>query len=185
MNSSLKSLLEQLDKSYFIPEDVEYGDPDKGSWLGEEDDDCLEEDNTTSNLDGGQGQPNTPYAFGKKVRDPDDDSYSEPVNTTERFFIKIDDIYNRLNEKVQSLNELNYKDYKRDDTRSERQKINANISEINKKLREVEQMINHASKLKVESGSDQTVFWKGTLGNFSKINERLIRLSNKIREMNT
>jgi hypothetical protein len=52
-------------------------------------------------------------------------------------------------------------------------------------LREVEQMINHAGKLKMESGADQTVFWKGTLGNFQKIKERLNRLSNKIVEMNS
>jgi len=156
MNSSLKAIIEQLNER-FSP---------------------IDEDNTTSNLDGGEGQPQTPYAFNKKVVEPEDDgAYTEPINLTDRFFKQIDDIYTRVSE-------INYKDFKRDDSKTERTKINEHIIQINAKLREVEQMINHASRLKVESGADQTVFWKGTLRNFTKINERLLRLSNKIREMN-
>ena len=154
MNNSLKSIITQLSENF----------------IG------LEETNVTSNLDGGEGQPNTPYAFSKKVHIPDEEGYSEPVHPTDRFFKQIDDIYRRVNE-------ANYNDFKKDDTRNERTKINEHIVLINRKLREVEQMINHASRLKLETGSNQTVFWKGTLNNFTKINERLIRLSNKIREM--
>jgi len=154
MNSSLKTIITQLSENF----------------VG------LEEDNVTSNLDGGEGQPNTPYAFTKKVHVPDEESYTDIVHPTDRFFKQIDDIYRRVNE-------ANYNDFKKDDTRNERTKINEHILLINKRLREVEQMINHASRLKLESGANQTVFWKGTLRNFTKINERLIRLSNKIREM--
>lgn len=121
----------------------------------------------------------TPYAFGKKVQAPDDDAFSEDVPETDLFFKKMEESLL----KIQKLTELNYKDYKSDGSRTERQKINSNILEINKKLREVEQMIGHASKLKLETGADQSVFWKGTLGNFLKIKERLNRLSNKIVEM--
>lgn len=121
----------------------------------------------------------TPYAFSKKVQDPDDDAFSEDVPETDLFFKKMEESLL----KIQKLTELNYKDYKSDGSRTERQKINSNILEINKKLREVEQMIGHASKLKLETGADQSVFWKGTLGNFLKIKERLNRLSNKIVEM--
>lgn len=121
----------------------------------------------------------TPYAFSKKIQDPDDDAFSEDVPETDLFFKKMEESLL----KIQKLTELNYKDYKSDGSRTERQKINSNILEINKKLREVEQMIGHASKLKLETGADQSVFWKGTLGNFLKIKERLNRLSNKIVEM--
>lgn len=121
----------------------------------------------------------TPYTFSKKVQDPDDDAFSEDVPETDLFFKKMEESLL----KIQKITELNYKDYKNDDSRTERQKINSNILEINKKLREVEQMIGHASKLKLETGADQSVFWKGTLGNFLKIKERLNRLSNKIVEM--
>lgn len=168
MNSSLQNILDRLGESYNIPEDCEI--------------DNLEEENTTSNLDGGQGQPNTPFAFTKKVQTTTDISYSEPVHPTEKFYKKIDDSYIRLQKRI---DELNYNDYRSDQTKTERQKINSNIIEINKKLREVETMLNHASKLKLETGSDQTVFWKGTLGNFLKIKERLNRLSTKITEMNS
>jgi hypothetical protein len=162
MNSSLISLLENLDTNYQFQ---------------------IEEDNTTSNLDGGQGQPQTPYAFSKEVEEPDDAAYSEPVEETDRFYKKIEDIYYRINAKVGSLNEARYSDYVADDTQTGRQKINNHVLEINKKLREVEQMINHASKFKSESGADQGVFWKKTVASFVKIKERLNRLSSKIVEM--
>lgn len=126
----------------------------------------------------------TPFAFAKKVNDPHDAAYSEPVEETDLYFKKLDEFYQRIHD-VTLLHELSYKDYKGDQNRTERQKINDNIKLINGKLREVEQMINHASKLKAESGANQTVFWKGTLGNFQKIKERLNRLSNKIVEMNS
>lgn len=174
MNTSLQNLLNQLNENFKIPEQ-QYSSQ-------EELDELLDEENTTSNLDGGEGQPNTPYAFRKKVKNPKDLSYTQSVNPTERFYRKWEVVFNDLQN---SLNEVSYKDYKSDSTRNERQKINGHIIEINKKLREVEQMINHASKLKLETGSDQTVFWKGTLGNFLKIKERLNRLSNKITEFNS
>jgi len=162
MNSSLMSILEDLDTNYQFP---------------------IEEENTTSNIDGGQGQPQTPYAFSKKVKTPDDAAYSDPVEETDRFYKKIEDIYYRIDAKVSALNEARYSDYVADDTQTVRQKINNHILDINTKLREVEQMINHASRLKSEIGADQGVFWKKTVGSFVKIKDRLNRLSNKIVEM--
>lgn len=183
MNSTLNSLLKRLDENFrFKQYELDGGDFDEDVIDDEfngEDFDVLEDVNTTSNLDGGQGQPQTPYAFSKKVQNPEDVAYSNDVEHTNRFFKQINDVYKN------AILELNYRDYKRDDTRTEKEKINSNIVEINRKLKEVEQMINHASRLKMESGSDQGIFWKGTLANFTKINERLIRLSSKIREFNT
>lgn len=121
----------------------------------------------------------TPYAFSKKVQDPDDDAFSEDVPETDLFIKKMEETFN----KIHRISEINYKDYKGDNSKTERQKINTNILEINKKLREVEQMIAHANKLKLETGANQEVFWKGTLSSFLKIKERLNRLSNKIVEM--
>lgn len=115
----------------------------------------------------------TPYAFSKKVEEPDDAAYSEPVDSTERFYKKIEE----------RINEIAYSDFKKDSTKNERQKINNHILEINKKLREVEQMITHAHKLKNESGQDSGVFWKRTQGSFIKIKERLNRLTSKIVEI--
>lgn len=125
----------------------------------------VDEDNTT----GSDGFYNTPYAFRKSVKKVHDDSYSEPV----------EEMYER------AITEINYKDFKNDSSTTQRQKINNNILEINKMLKEVERMVTHASKLKLESGADQGIFWKGTLGKFQNIDQRLNRLSNKIREFNT
>lgn len=146
--------------------------------------------NITSDLDGGLGQPKTPKIFRRKPpRDIDlekqednmDDIYVE-VEPTNVYFKK----WERLARKAYNIvSEANYSDFVSDESKNTRQKINSHITEINRKLREVEQMITHANRLKRESGADQTVFWKGTLKNFNKINERLLRLSAKIREMNS
>jgi tetrahydromethanopterin S-methyltransferase subunit G len=115
----------------------------------------------------------------------------EPVVTNpKKPFVKSYDYDNKLDEMMNrligmNLTEAKYSDFKNDQSNPTKVKINKHINEIDKRLREVEQMITHAAKLKLESGADQTVFWKGTLGNFQKIDQRLNRLSNKIREMNT
>lgn len=129
----------------------------------------FEEENTTSNIE----PVNTPYAFGRKVKKTKDPAYSEDVPDTDRFFKQIE----------AKINEISYSDFKSDPSRTNRQKINTHLIEINKKLREVEQMINHAQKLKTEDGQSNNVFWKRTQGSFVKIKERLNRLSNKIVEI--
>lgn len=127
------------------------------------------EDNTTSNVE----PLNTPFAFSDKVIDPKDSAYKKRVATTDRFFKKIE----------AKINEINYSDFKSDDSMTARQKINVNLQEISRKLREVEQMVNHAQRLKIEDGHTNEVFWKRTQGSFVKIKERLNRLSNKIVEI--
>lgn len=169
----MKYLLESIDKRFKIAE--EYDDE-----FEIDDNDALEEENTSDNV----GAFDTPNAFGAKKRKKDS-VYSEYVPETHNFYKKIAEsiIESEVSNK-NLLNELSYPAFKADDTKTERQKINLNIQEINRKLSEVERMINHASKLKMETGADNSVFWKGTIAGFTKINEKLIRLSGKIREMN-
>lgn len=166
MNSSLRNLISQLNENFNIEEDC-----DDEMELEE---DPLAEDNSGNS----GGEYMTPNAFSKKVQDPDDASYSKKVESTDRFFKKIE-------ETIQRLDEASYNDYKNDDTKSERQKINGNIIEINRKLREVEQMISHASKLKLETGQGSDIYWKATGRSFLKIKERLVRLTNKIVEISS
>lgn len=95
-----------------------------------------------------------------------------------------DDYEDKIEEMLgRTLNEVNYKEFKTDNTLNSRQKINTNIKSINQMLREVERLVDHASKLKLESGADQNVFWKGTSTSFGKIKERLNRLNQKIVEI--
>lgn len=172
MTSSLKYILESIDARFGKLPEVD--DPD---------DELLDEDNTTASIEGFD----TPEAFGKK-KHKSDGSYSEPVPDTHNFYKKIAESIAAVDFEVnknKNISELAYPDFKSDDTKTDRQKINLNIKEINRKLSEVEQMITHAGKLKMETGADNTVFWKGTVERFSKINEKLLRLSNKIREMNS
>ena len=78
---------------------------------------------------------------------------------------------------------LNYKDFKKDESKNSRQKVNGCIKEINKKLFEVERIIGRASKLKTEDGVSSDNYWKSTKPRMSKIAERLIKVSHKLREL--
>ena len=146
-------------------------------------DEELEEDNTSASVDG----YSTPFAFSKKEKKVADSVYSETVPETHRFYKKMAEAIKKIDAKVnrKKIQEINYNDFKSDESSTERQKINLNIKEINRQLHEVERMINHAARLKTESGANNSVFWKGTLGRFQKINEKLLRISSKIREMNS
>ena len=55
--------------------------------------------------------------------------------------------------------------------------------EINRKLFEVERIIGRAAKLKTEDGVSSDTYWKSTKPRMSKIAERLIKVSHKLREL--
>ena len=172
MTSSLKYILESIDARFGKLPEVD--DPD---------DELLDEDNTTASIEGFD----TPEAFGKKKHKADG-AYSEPVPETHNFYKKIAESIAAVDFEVnknKNISELAYPDFKSDDTKTDRQKINLNIKEINRKLSEVEQMIRHSQKFKNEIGADSGVFYKDTFNRFQKISERLMRISSKIREFNT
>lgn len=201
---TLRILKEQFNIQEELPpeDDEEYGDepnselgvtsiPTEHPMLGEQDDyypemdDELEEEqgNTTSAYAGGDGPQRTPYAFGKsKKKRKDSEVYTSPVKETNQWFVKLENIYEKS---TQRINELNYQEFKSDDSQTSRQKINSSIKEINKRLSEVEQMIHHSQKFKNEIGADSGVFYSDTVKRFQKISERLMRISSKIREFNT
>ena len=78
---------------------------------------------------------------------------------------------------------LNYKDFKANDTKNPKQKVNGAIKEINRKLFEINRIINRASKLKKEAGVGRDSYWKSTGPRMTKIAERLIKVSQKLREL--
>lgn len=84
---------------------------------------------------------------------------------------------------MRQLNEISYRDYKKDDTATNEQKINKSINQINKLLGEVETILDRNYKLKNETGFKSNSYWKRSKKNFSKISERLIRISNKMKEL--
>jgi hypothetical protein len=81
------------------------------------------------------------------------------------------------------INEMNYRQYRKDETGSPQYKINRAIKEINRKIYEVEHLVNQNIKLKTEMGISSGAYWKKTRNNFSKISERLNRISSKIRQL--
>lgn len=159
----------------------------------------IEEDagNTTSNLDGGFGQPKTPNAFHRSTSSASDlrkqrrnatrsTGFDMPKQTKHNYKDKVDEMYQKSIDKLESvmkLSEAKYDDY-RNDERGTKDKINTTISEVNRRLYEIERELKHAVRLRNESDIDGDVFWKTTKRKFSKISERMLRISNVLREFN-
>ena len=149
----------------------------------------LDEMNVTGNLDGGEGPPKTPNVFGagraidkKKTKD---------VSTNSTGFTIVDQnkpkIYFKGNigestyKKVMS--EINYRDYKKDDSMTAKKKVNNSIKEVNRKLYEIERIIHQNNKLKTEMGVTSENYWKSTQAKFSKISERMTRIGHAMRKL--
>ena len=146
---------------------------DEGHLYGHDDEDSeLEEMNVTGNLDGGEGPPKTPYAFG----DMDD----EDVEKAGYKKVKQESIFMKMSKQ---LHEVSYRDYKKDPTSTPQQKVNRGIMEVNKMLAEMEKIVHNNLRLKTEMGVQSNHFWKSTGKRFSKINERMIRIANRLKEL--
>jgi hypothetical protein len=76
-----------------------------------------------------------------------------------------------------------YNEYKKDTSASPKAKINNSIAEINRGLRFIEKVVGHNVRLKQESNVDNSMYWKSSRENLNKINERLLRLSQQIKEL--
>tara|TARA_Y100001963_G_C6659350_1_gene389683 strand:- start:159 stop:653 length:495 start_codon:yes stop_codon:yes gene_type:complete len=150
-----------------------------------ESDEELEEVNATGNLDGGEGPPKTPYAF------HDDDKKGKAkqkknATTATDFELVKDSIYKKMMKMTMSsglMNETSYRDFKKDPTSTPQQKVNRGIMEVNKMLGQMERIVNNNLRLKTEMGVQSDHFWKATGKRFSKINERMIRIANRLKEL--
>ena len=150
-----------------------------------ESDEELEEANATGNLDGGEGPPKTPYAF------HDDDKKGKAkqkknATTATDFELVKDSIYKKMMKMTMSsglMNETSYRDFKKDPTSTPQQKVNRGIMEVNKMLGQMERIVNNNLRLKTEMGVQSDHFWKATGKRFSKINERMIRIANRLKEL--
>ena len=147
----------------------------EGHLYGHDDEDSeLEEANVTANLDGGEGPPRTPYAFGKKEDEKDNaEQFGYKKVKQESMFMKMSKL----------MNETSYRDFKKDPTSTPQQKVNRGIMEVNKMLGQMEKIVNNNLRLKTEMGVQSNHFWKATGKRFSKINERMIRIANRLKEL--
>ena len=91
--------------------------------------------------------------------------------------------YKTMMSSMHSINEVSYRAYKNDASATPVQKVNKGIHEVNKMIAEMENIVNLNLRLKTESDVNSSQFWKSTSKRFTKINERLIRISNKLKEL--
>jgi hypothetical protein len=80
------------------------------------------------------------------------------------------------------VNENRWLALKQDESTAQ-SKIGRGISNINKQLREMERFLNWYGKIKSESGVSNKSYWKRTNSHIYSIQERLLKLDQKIRQI--
>lgn len=153
----------------------------------------MNEENTTAAIDGYE----TPHAFVNDETKEKAKFKKRVENTSAQYgYELVDEKKKRHSLKNESLykqsigifkespiTEVSYKMYREDNTRSNTAKINQSIKEINKVMYEIERIVGHASKLKVEMNVDQRTLWSASRNRLRKISERLNRINHKINEL--
>ena len=147
--------------------------------LSETEDDELDEANVTANIDGGEGPPKTPFAFGDDSEKSKKKQKKNATNSTGFAMVK-DSMYKKM---MNLMNETSYRDYKKDPTSTPQQKVNRGIAEVNKMLGAMEKIVANNIRLKTEMGVNSSHFWKSTGNRFAKINERMTRIANRLKEL--
>ena len=146
----------------------------------EEEDADLEEMSTTAGVPGYQ----TPKAFSKSGKEDEHDVAEtgdlKKTGATDKHF---ESVYKKMMTSMEDLHEVSYRDYKKDPTSTPQQKVNRGINEVNKMLGSMEKIVNNNLRLKTEMGVQSNHFWKSTGKRFAKINERMTRIANRLKEL--
>ena len=142
----------------------------------------LDEMNVTGNLDGGEGPPRTPYAFGKE-EDEKQNAEKLGMKKTASSQKHFESAYKKMIATMEDLHEISYRDFKKDPTSTPQQKVNRGIMEVNRMLAEMEKIVNNNLRLKTEMGVQSGHFWKATGKRFAKINERMLRVAHRLKEL--
>ena len=123
----------------------------------------LDEASTSANVPGYQ----TPYAFsgGRKK----DKKKKKKIATNSTGYSKV--------------NEGKYHDYRNDDTLSPKQKIGRSMREIRDSLNELNKLVKMNVRLINELKVDSRSYWKNTHKALNKISERLVKLANKVGQL--
>ena len=151
----------------------------------------IDEMSTTAGVPGYQ----TPMAFQSKPKsakdkEKEDDTVMQggmkKAKKTNKYFKPMENksTYKKMMAEMYGVvNEVSYRDYKKDPTSTPQQKVNRGIMEVNKMLAEMEKIVANNLRLKTEMGVQSNHFWKATGKRFSKINERMIRIANRLKEL--
>ena len=127
----------------------------------------LKEVSVTGGIDGGEGPPKTPYAFCKNRKK--DKKKEDEVSTNSTGYKKV--------------NEGKYHDYRNDDTMSPKQKIGRSMREVRDGLNHLEKLVKMNVRLKNELKVNSNSYWKNTHKALHKISERLVKLANKVGQL--
>ena len=124
----------------------------------------LKEVSVTGGIDGGEGPPKTPFAFGKKKKKKKENE----VASTSGY---------------KKVNEGRYHDYRNDDTMTPKQKIGRSMREVRDSLLHLEGLVKMNVRLKNELSVNSDSYWKNTHKALHKISERLVKLANKVGQL--
>ena len=80
------------------------------------------------------------------------------------------------------MDEVSYRDFKRNTESTPRQKIAKGISQVGKMIKEIEKIVNHNFRLKTELDMNSGTFMKSTNKRIHELGAQLKRLENKLRE---
>ena len=83
----------------------------------------------------------------------------------------------------ESINEGKYHDYRNDETLSPKQKIGRSMREIRDSLNNLDKLVKMNVRLKNELNVDSRSYWKNTHKALNKISERLVKLANKVGQL--
>jgi hypothetical protein len=131
-------------------------------------------ESANSNIDeesgtGGVAGYQTPNAFSKNEK---------PKNK-----IKYPGVAEAMESRLEKLIE-GYREYATSNPKmSAETKVNQTIIEVSKKLREIEEAVRNASRLKEESGVTREGYKKRTNNALSTISERLVKISERVRNL--
>jgi len=83
----------------------------------------------------------------------------------------------------ESVNEGKYHDYRNDESLTPKQKIGSSMREVKNSLNELGKLIDMNVKLKNELNVNSQSYWKNTHKALNKIGERLVKLANKVGQL--
>ena len=143
----------------------------------------LDEMSTTAGVPGYQ----TPKAFSKSGKEDEHDVAEtgdmKKAKDSDKHSVKLESEYKRIMNQMIGINETSYREFKKDPTSTPQQKVNRGINEVNKMLGAMEKIVNNNLRLKTEMGVHSNHFWKSTGKRFAKINERMTRIANRLKEL--
>lgn len=170
---------------YFNPkdkkDDYDGDNPDGGG------DGPVGESNTTSNIDGGEGPQRTPYAFDDKGKKGVEKRLSNIKSGGGHEYTIVGDIYESIEYSIQDIeeqvNEISYTSYKKDDERTDRQKVNQTLISVYRKLKEVENLLDINIKLKNERNLHSEMWPKASPKKLQMIDRKINTIKRKAKKM--